>query len=206
MKVFDYMNSEEGARMGYMGKEGRVWEMVDGAPAIKEEYIDLKLNGDSKEIAQKTNSMAAHMIGLSHSAVLSDGGIANLWNSPEIWKRTLTPLQQDFCEHYGVEVPSQAAQKLVEEGKAFDKSAGTMAQDVIALMPGIPADISRIDTRCTDIMIKAIPNLVLAEDQAAFDRIKEETLAELEAADIQTSIDWWSAQEKDIKEYLQTVE
>ena len=55
-------------------------------------------------------------------------------------------------------------------------------------------------------MIKAIPNLVLAEDQAAFDRIKEETLAELEAADIQTSIDWWSAQEKDIKEYLQTVE
>ena len=97
-------------------------------------------------------------------------------------------------------------QKLVEEGKAFDKSAGTMAQDVIALMPGIPADISRIDTRCTDIMIKAIPNLVLAEDQAAFDRIKEETLAELEAADIQTSIDWWSAQEKDIKEYLQTVE
>lgn len=206
MKVFDYMNSEEGARMAYMGKEGRVWEMVDGAPAIKEEYVDLKLNGDSKEIAQKTNSMAAHMIGLSHSAVLSDGGTANLWNSPEIWKRTLSPLQQDFCEHYGVEVPSQAAQKLVEEGKAFDKSAGTMAQDVIALMPGIPADISRIDTRCTDIMIKAIPNLVLAEDQAAFDRIKEETLAELEAADIQTSIDWWSAQEKDIKEYLQTVE
>lgn len=205
MKVFDYMNTEEGSRMAYMGKEGRLWEMVDGVPTIKEEYIDLSLNGDPKEKSLKIGSMDGHMIGISGNEVLSDGGPANLWGSPDISKRNLSPLQKDFCEHYGVEVPSQAAEKLVAEGKAFDKQGNGFA-DIIALIPSVPADVSRIDTRCTDIMIKAIPNLVLAENQEAFDQIKEETLAELEAADIQTSIEWWSSQEKDIKEYLKTVE
>ena len=102
-------------------------------------------------------------------------------------------------------MPVQASRNLVAQGKAYDKSAGTLASDIIALLPGSPADISRIDTRCLDIMIKAIPSLILAENQEAFDRIKQDTLEELEAADIQTSIEWWSAQEKEIREYLQSV-
>lgn len=206
MKVFDYMNSEEGARMTCMGKEGRVWERnADGTPVIKEEYIDLRLNGDGVEASMQTNGVGSQVLGPANTMILADGGQADLWATPEIWKRTLNPLQQDFCEHYGVEVPVQASRKLVAEGKAFDKSAGTLASDIIALLPGIPADISRIDTRCLDIMIKAIPSLILAENQEAFDSIKQETLDELEAADIQTSIEWWSAQEKEIKEYLQSV-
>lgn len=206
MKVFDYMNSEEGARMTCMGKEGRVWEKdADGTPVIKEEYIDLRLNGDSVEASKQTSGVGSQVLGPANTMILADGGQADLWATPEIWKRTLNPLQQDFCEHYGVEVPVQASRKLVAEGKAYDKTAGTLASDIGSLLPSIPADISRIDTRCLDIMIKAIPSLILAENQEAFDSIKQETLDELEAADIQTSIEWWSAQEKEIKEYLQSV-
>lgn len=206
MKVFDYMNSEEGARMTCMGKEGRVWERnADGTPVIKEEYIDLRLNGDGVKASMETQGVGSQVLGPANTMILADGGQADLWSTPEIWKRTLNPLQQDFCEHYGVEVPVQASRNLVAEGKAYDKTAGTLASDIIALLPGIPADISRIDTRCLDIMIKAIPSLILAEDQEAFDSIKQETLDELEEADIQTSIEWWSAQEKEIREYLQSV-
>lgn len=206
MKVFDYMNTKEGARMAFMGKEGRIWEMVDGTPTIKDEYIDLRLNGDSKESTRQTGGVWTGVIGLSNLTLLDDGGQANLWETPEIWKLTLNPLQKDFCEHYGVEVPAQAARNLVAEGKAYDKSVGTLAQDVLALLPSAPADISRIDTRCLDIMIKAIPNLVLAENQGDFDRIREETLQELEAADVQTSVDWWTTQADEIRDFLKSVQ
>ena len=204
MKVFDYMNTLEGARMCVMGKEGRVWEMVDGKPAIKDEYIDLRLNGDAKESSQKTSGLWGGVVCASSSTKLEDGGQVNLWETPEIWKLTLNPLQKDFCEHYGVEVPAEAARKLIAEGKAYDKSAGTLAMDIISLIPATPADISRIDTRCLDIMIKAIPNLVLAENQDEYDRIKEETLAEFEAADVQTSIDWWTEQGNEVRAFLES--
>lgn len=207
MKVFDYMNSEEGARMCYMGAEGREWETVSDTPTIKDEYIDIKLNGSANEVTTKTSGIWGGIIGTAGTTVLSDGGQAELWNTPEVWKKSLTPLQKDFCEHYGVEVPAEAARNLVAEGKAYDKSVDdTLSMDIVALLPSAPQDITRIDTRCLDIMIKAIPNLVLAENQEEFDRIQQETLAELEGADIQKSIDWYTEQANSIREFLQSVQ
>lgn len=206
MKVFDYMNSEDGARMSYMGAEGREWEEVSGVPTIKDEYIDLKLTGNATDITIQTGGIWGGIIGRSSITTLDDGGQADLWNTPEIWANTITPLQQDFCEHYGVEVPAEAARNLVAEGKAYDKSAGTYSMDIISLLPSAPQDISRIDTRCLDIMIKAIPNLVLAENQEEFDKVQQNTLAELEGADIQTSIDWYTEQADSIREFLQSVQ
>lgn len=205
MKVFDFLNTKEGSRLAYMGKEGRVWETVDGKAVIKDEYVQMKLNGDPKEVSKNLSSMWGGMMGAANMTMLDDGGPVSLWDTPDIWKLTLNPLQKDFSEHYGVEVPAEAARNLIAEGKAYDFSAGTLAKDILSLIPATPADISRIDTRCTDIMIKAIPNLVLAADQAEYDRIKEETLAELEAADIQTSIQWWTEQSEEIREFLKSV-
>ncbi len=205
MKVFDFLNTKEGSRLAYMGKEGRVWETVEGKAVIKDEYVQMKLNGDPKEVSKNLSSMWGGMMGAANMTMLDDGAPVSLWDTPDIWKLTLNPLQKDFSEHYGVEVPAEAARNLIAEGKAYDFSAGTLAKDILSLIPATPADISRIDTRCTDIMIKAIPNLVLAADQAEYDRIKEETLAELEAADIQTSIEWWTTQSEEIREFLKSV-
>ena len=202
MKVFDFLNTKATV---YMGKEGRVWETVDGKAVIKDEYVEMKLNGDPKEVSKNLSYMWGGMMGAANMTMLDDGGPVSLWDTPDIWKLTLNPLQKDFSEHYGVEVPAEAARNLIAEGKAYDFSEGTLAKDILSLIPATPADISRIDTRCTDIMIKAIPNLVLAADQAEYDRIKEETLAELEAADIQTSIEWWITQSEEIRDFLKSV-
>ena len=205
MKVFDFLNTKEGSRLAYMGKEGRVWETVDGKAVIKDEYVEMKLNGDPKEVSKNLSYMWGGMMGAANMTMLDDGGPVSLWDTPDIWKLTLNPLQKDFSEHYGVEVPAEAARNLIAEGKAYDFSEGTLAKDILSLIPATPADISRIDTRCTDIMIKAIPNLVLAADHAEDDRIKEESLAELEAADIQTSIEWWITQSEEIRDFLKSV-
>lgn len=199
MKIIDYVNTPEGARMGHMGKEGRLWEMVDGEPKIKQEAIDTRLAGGD-EATRTVNGLWPQTFGVAETTLCEDGSPANLWNSPDIWKLTLTPAQKDFAEHYGVEVPSQAALNLIEEGKAYDKSQ--MNWDLMSLLPSTPQDIARIDSRCLDIMVKAIPRLVLAKDQAEFDRIQDVTLKAFEDADVQTSIDWWEGQETEIREFL----
>lgn len=61
-------------------------------------------------------------LGTAVPTMLSNGGQAKLWSTPEIWKKSLTPLQKDFCNHYDIQVPVEAARNLVVEGKAYDKS------------------------------------------------------------------------------------
>lgn len=199
MKVINYVNTPEAARIGHMGKEGRLWELVDGKPAIKEEAIEIKLAGGD-EAALKVNGLWPQTFGVAETAVCGDGAPANLWNSPDIWERTLTPAQMDFAQHYGVQVPSQAALKLIEEGKAFDKSG--MDWDLMSLLPSAPQDIARIDSRCLDICIKAMPRLVLAADQKEFDAVVEETLAAFREAGVEKSIEWWESQETEIRTFL----
>lgn len=202
MKIINYVNTPEGARMGLMGKEGRLWETMDGKPVIKQETIDIKMAGGD-EAAVKTNGLWGQTFGVAETTLCSDGYPANLWNDPSIWKLTLTPAQKDFSQHYGVEVPSQAALNLIEEGRAYDKSR--MDWDLMSLLPSTPQDIARIDSRCLDIMVKAIPRLVLAKDQAEFDQVQKDTLDAFKAAGVQTSIDWWEGQETDIRGFLDSV-
>lgn len=205
MKIFDYLNTTEAARLCSMGKEGGIWETVDGKPTVKQEYIDLRMNGTPEEIRQKTNGLWG-ICGLAASVECADGAKADLWSDPDIWKLSLSSAQKDYSNHYGVDVPSQAAEKLIAEGKAFDKSQNGIAFDAITLLSPPTQDISRIDTRCLDIMIKAIPQLVLAKDQTEFDSIQAQTLAELEAADVQTSLDWWNTNFNDVITFLKSVQ
>lgn len=200
MKVIDYVNTSEAARIGYMGKEGRLWDTVDGEPAIKQETIDIRLEG-GEQSKLKTESLWAGTIGLSGAVLCEDGKPADLWSTPEIWQLSMTPAKKDFCNHYGVEVPSGQVQKLIDEGKTFDKSV--MDGDLLTLLPSAPQDITRIDTRCIDIMVKAIPNLVMAVDQAEYEKIQQETLEAMEKAGVRTSMEWWANQEKTLKEFLE---
>lgn len=204
MKIIDYVNTPEGARMGLMGKEGGIWETVDGVPRVKQEAIDLRNKVGGDEATIKTSGLWPDTFGVASSTICKDGGMADLWNDPNIWEQTLTPAQKDFADHYGVQVPSQAAGKLIEEGKAYDKQ--NMDWDLMSLLPSTPQDIARIDASCIDIMVKAIPRLVLAKDQAEFDQVQKETLEAFEKSDVQTSIDWWKTQETEIRQFLDSVE
>ena len=202
MKLIDYVNTPEGTRMGYMGKEGNIWEKVDSTPKIKDEAIAIRNKGGD-EATVKTNGLWTQTFGVAGSTVCEDGKNADLWQDPAIWALTLTPAAKDFSQHYGVQVPSQAALKLIEEGKAYDKE--DMNWDLLTLLPSTPQNIARIDARCLDIMNKAVPQLVLAKSQAEFDKVQAKTLEAFQAADIQTSIAWWKDQEKTIKAFLDSV-
>jgi hypothetical protein len=116
----------------------------------------------------------------------------------------LTPAEKDFSDHYGVSYPGEAALNLIKAGKAYDRSG--QLQDLLTLLPPTPTNIRRIDDACLEIMIRAIPQLVLETNDAAFETLRTQLQRDLQNAGIQTSNDWWFAQERDIKSFLATVQ
>jgi hypothetical protein len=54
-------------------------------------------------------------------------------------------------------------------------------------------------------MVRAIPRLVLETNDAAFETLKAQVQRDLQNANIQTSINWWLAAEKEVKDFLATV-
>ena len=77
--------------------------------------------------------------------------------------------------------PSQARQKLVDEGKIIDHSHNFSQLVAVAREP-IPTDILRILTKCNDVVYTAVPKLVMAATEEEFNAIQEQVLADLEKA------------------------
>jgi hypothetical protein len=203
MKTFDYLSTPDGVRFAANGPQGGLWDIIDGKPRIKPEAIELQNRGGD-EWTKRGSSIwgGLHFIS-ADTSIASDGGLGNLWLNPEMYLSTLTPAEKDFSSHYGVTYPAEAMANLVKQGKAYDQSGFLM--DFANLLPAAPQNVQRIDTACLDIMVKAIPRLVLATDDGEFESLKTQLQRDLQNAGIQTSIDWYMAAEKDIKDFLASV-
>jgi hypothetical protein len=202
MKLYDYLSTPDGARFAYCGPQGKLWDIIGGKPKIKPEAVALQTRG-GKEWTVQGSGLWDGFIFISPRTLLGDGGMANLWNDPELWQSSMTPAEKDFNSHYGVTYPAEAALNLIKKGKTWDRSG--QLQDLLTLLPTVPQDVRRIDAACLDIMVKAIPRLVLATDDAEFESLKAQVQRDFQNANIRTSIDWWMAAEKDIKNFLASV-
>ncbi|GHU18412.1 hypothetical protein FACS1894163_10380 [Spirochaetia bacterium] len=200
MKYIDFLNTPEGARFIYCGPEGKNWNIVGGVPKLTAEVIDLEKRR-GKEWTLHGSWLWDGTSFVSPATRVSDGGPANLWIDPALF--VLNPVEKDFSDHYGVSYPSEAALNLIKQGKAYDRSG--QLQEIVTLLPTPPANIKRIDDACLDIMVKAVPRLVLETNDAAFETLKAQVQRDLQNAGIQTSNDWWFAQERDVKNFLATV-
>jgi ABC-type glycerol-3-phosphate transport system substrate-binding protein len=202
MKMYDYLSTPDGVRFASSGPQGGLWDIIDGRPKIKPEAIAMQLRGGD-EWKLHGAALWSGLYFISPNHIASDGGLANLWADPELYAPTMTPAERDFNSHYGVSYPAEAALNLINQGKAWDRR--NMLQDLLSLMPAPPQNIQRIDAACLDIMVRAIPRLVLATDDAEFESLKAQVQRDFQNANIQTSIDWWMAAEKDVKDFLASV-
>lgn len=200
MRMFDFLNSEEGARVCRTGPQGKIWDYVDGKPVVLQDAIDKKATMTSDEWAVWGSGLWDGMIGVGNAVDLADGGKADLWRSTEIMKASLNPAQIDFASFYGVELPRDAALKLIDEGKAADKR--TVMFDLTGLLPSPPQNISRIDNNCREIMMRALPKLVLAADRATYEAERDAVLAEFAEAGVNESIEWWESQAEPVREFI----
>lgn len=176
----DYMHTEEAERALYSGIEGVHWNYVDGVPTLTDETIAMyQENGDALKQSgvAVTTAIRVSQPGVSHS----DGYPLSLFDTDEMRAASLTPILKDYSDYYGVSYPSQARQKLVEEGKIIDHSHNFSQLVAVAREP-IPTDILRILTKCNDVVYTAVPKLVMAATQEEFNAIQEQVLADLEKA------------------------
>jgi ABC-type glycerol-3-phosphate transport system substrate-binding protein len=201
MKILDYLSTPDGARFAYNGPQGKVWDVINGKPQIKPEAVAMQTRGGTEWTVFGEGLWDAFIF-ISPRSIASDGGMANLWNDPALWQSTMSPAEKDFNSHYGVTYPAEAAVNLVNQGKAWDRSG--QLNDLMTLLPAPTQEIQRIDAACVDIMVRAIPRLVLASD-AEYETLKTQLQRDLQSANVQTSINWWMAAEREGKTFLNSV-
>lgn len=202
MKIFDFVNSEEGARIMLTGDQGRIWDYdAEGKPSVLQTAIDNKANMTTEEWQLWGSTPWNGIPGISGGTTLSDGGLASLWYSRDILIKNLRPLDKDFAAFYGVELPFDVSDKMVAAGEATDQSV--YMRGLVGLLGTPPTEIQRIDNNTTEIFKRTLPDLVMAADKAAFDEIKAKLIQELKDAGIEESCTWWFAQADEGRKFIE---
>ncbi|MBR2948893.1 MAG: hypothetical protein IKC46_03425 [Lachnospiraceae bacterium] len=195
MKVFEYLNSEEGARMCGNGVEGRQWDYVDGVPTIKPEMIEINKTGDATAKLQ-TRYLNNMFYGISMRATHSDGYPMNLWFSDQVLMDAMTPMEKDYSEFYGVNLPIETSRNQIEAGKAYDLRNIT---DVYNIIGGNgPDDIARMESRIAEAFVARAHECVLAKDDAEFKKIQDEIIAECIELGVEEVEAYWSGRADEI--------
>lgn len=190
--VLDYLQSEEASRETNSGLEGR-WEITeDGSVALTEDTKTIKTDGsraDELTMSGIANQDMFNSIGYDERSILSDGGLVNLFYDESVLGETLTFAEKDMCETLDISLPSDTLKNGIEAGTNIDLSNGR--SEIRMVIEAAPKNINRIDSNVEEITMNAVPSLVMAETDEEFAAAKEALLAELKAADVETSIAWW---------------
>ena len=139
---------------------------------------------------QAASAIVVHnLVGWDYNDVLPDGGLVNLWNDEDVMKANLTTAEQDLCKQFDIDLPSDLLKKRIEDGTSMDLSD---ANPTIRMCLEItPKNITRIDSNCIELTENALPGLVQAESDEAFQSAKEALLQQLADAGVEESIEWW---------------
>lgn len=192
MKFLNYLFDPDVVRDFFSGIKGEDWDYDEnGNPVLYdsafEKLADGSLYPDTMWVPYNANSMAY------------DGQPYDLFNSETYRSKSLNKLQQDMCEYYGMDFPTQRHQELVEAGMAIDLSKN-LDMTIYASVDTMPLDIKRILDSCNDILSRAMPKLIMAESDEEYESIVAETLQLIEEADEATAWDWASEQWNTAKE------
>ena len=206
VEVIDWFDTDEAGRLHFSGVEGQNWDYVGGVPTIKDEVLELRatLGTNSNEWKKYGIESFNNFIGASAATLAEDGHPYGLFDVPEIKAKGLNSIQRDFSAFYGVDYPAQKHVKLAEESKAFNQQNSLITAINIGISE-IPSDISRIDAKVDEMAMKAIPTLVQAADDAAFEAAKAQFIDEIKVAGIEQSFGWWSEQWNTAKDYVESV-
>jgi hypothetical protein len=190
-KLFNIMHDPDTIRTVYSGYKGTHWDYDSkGVPAPFDSTTALYA-ANPGEWQGKGFGMLGNFTFADSCATHPDGYFFGLFSDLTYRSKGsgLNPLQKDYSAFYKVNYPAEARYKLVQEGKA--KSLATSFSDLYALtMADPPQDLMRIYMECSDIMFRAFSKAVAAPDDAAFNTIVNQTLADMKAAGESKIWDW----------------
>ena len=189
--ILDYIQSEECSRIIDSGVEGRWGKQDDGTVALTADTIQMKMDAGRLVEWKKSGigSTFSDMAGFAENNVASDGGKISLWTEDSMLTENLTAAQKDMCETLELSLPSDLLKNKIEAGESIDLSN---CKSYIRIgIEVTPKDIVRIDSNCEELAMNALPDLIQAEDEAAFAAAKTELMNKLKDAGAEDSVAWW---------------
>lgn len=205
--VLDYLQSGEFSRSSDSGVEGRWEKGEDGKPHLKEDTINMKVDGSRSDEWQASGISASssdNFVGWDYNNLLPDGGRVSLWNDDDVMAESLTSAEKELCDQFNIILPSDLLKNRIEEGKSIDLSESDPT--IRMCLETITKNIVRIDSNCIEIIKNALPSLVQADLDEAFASAKEALLQQLGDASVSESIEWWQKAWETSKSSIETLE
>ena len=204
MDLFNLLWSYDGARLVFSGVEGTHWDVKeDGKAHENQTYIDLLKDQPDQWQALKLggNGSLNIMVGFNAWTLHpDDNSPMDLYKSEEVYAASMTKLQRDFSEHYGVEYPLQAFQKLVDEGKVKDMGDSNVYLD--SMMPPRPDDLNTINGRADGYLFTAFTKCIMSASDEEFEANVQQAIDDINAMGYQDFADWYSAEHLKAKEIV----
>ena len=185
LKLFDYMCDPYFLREAIMGQQGLTWDYDEaGAPKMTE-YGQAQLDAFRAGIAQEDNfymrwgsysSLQWAWPLLRDNVIHPDGyplDFATISRENEVAGMT-NNISKDICEHYGVELPTDAFYKA--GGLDFRNDCG---EAITSCMSSLTREQLHILARADAILNDVWVDLSLAESDEAWNALRDETIRQL---------------------------
>lgn len=190
MDFLNYCSSPEGQRLINSGVKGEAWDLVDGVPTFKDEVKQVV--NESSEKAAVTYGIGAYnqIAGLSGCQMDSTYNTTfDIRQSAEYIMENQLPVQKDCAEHYGVRTT----------GEIFEKRLCTYLNPIGSALPAPTGDLKVKFDMVTDYLNANWLKPILAEDDAAFEKAKQEMIDGLIEIGAQEVTDWQMEKWDEIK-------
>lgn len=188
MKYLEFVASEEGANLILNGFEGVHYSVdANGVRSLTEEGLALYMDQKAWGEAGLGTTEGGHFLILAKNAIASDGKAMLLGLDRTYFQATLTDIQKDFCEHYGVDYPAQAYFKVAEENN--QPNPGMIDGMVRNYLPVPPSEITQLESAVESEAMNLVADLVMADEKDYEAKVKaaKATLAKVGV----TKIDEW---------------
>ena len=203
VQFIDLLDSDDANRAHASGIQGKQWDYKDGVPTLFPETIALRAKGGDEWSKIGIDSFS-NLIGSNPFEKHKDGAYYSLWSSVEIKKQTLSPLQKDFSDFYKVDYPSELHLNMVKEGKAINFENSII--DTITMgIPTLPDDITRINSQLEEMVMRAIPAIVMAKTDEEYKTAQDKLVSELKAANADKAWQWMKAEWDKSLEYAKSL-
>ncbi len=208
LQVVDFFHDPDVTRMTYSGVEGVDWEYgEDGVPVLTEKALSdvTTYNAWTDDYAKNTGitGLVTEWTPFQGTGLHPDGYPYDLKRQMQYRPMTLSPMLKDYSDFYGVTCPSELQMQRVNEGTM--SLINDYGQMVATGISEIPTDIKRILDNCSGIAYRAVPELVMAKDEAEFAAVQERVLQELAAADEATAWTWCETAFNEVKAEMKPI-
>ncbi len=184
MELFDYLNSDEGARLVRTGVPGEDWDVIDGVPQLIGARLENFINGGAAGAGyMKSRGLETYIWLTSQSSTnpAADGYPVNLTTSKQYNLQNVNLAEKDFSAYYTdgkAQYPGEAYVQMVEDGRFK-----TLSENVKTgrLMESVSDESAKIFKKADEYFQANIAKIITCEDEAAFAAQKEKMINDVKA-------------------------